>query len=306
MSSLLHLVVPNRISSYSNNDMSSSSAYSLQLPYLGTIPLGKSPPNLASFQKPLRELYIPYYRQRRERHQDERRIIISDRDILIFEPDAASKGKRSLIYSTLESIVDIQALELYLMFHHTDNHHHKRIRAAFLPIGCEHQERFRSLYATIDKSQYNLLSTPSSSSSSSSYHPPLLLFIMKKTGTSGTCSLLDCHVFAVRRESIAFDLCDMIRKLILKRTMSPILPTPPSPAPLPPHSGTTTLLRIRDNTTEATTIERRTKYLDRDRPISAMEHRQADIQTTTDKKVCFNLLNKFYSIMIKIDHTGIF
>ncbi len=135
MSSLSHLVVPNRISSFADNDMSSSSAYSLQLPYLGTIPLGKSPPNLASFQKPLRELYIPYYRQRREHYHDERRIIISDRDILIFEPDAASKGKRSLIYSTLESIVDMQALELYVMLNQTEHHHHKRVRAAFLPIG---------------------------------------------------------------------------------------------------------------------------------------------------------------------------
>jgi hypothetical protein len=130
-----HLTAQNRISSYSDSNMSPSSAYSLQLPYLGTIPLGKSPPNISSFQKPLRELYIPYYRQRRDRYHDERRIIISDRDILIFEPDAASKGKRSLIYSTLESIVDIQALELYVMFNHTENHHHKRIRAAFLPIG---------------------------------------------------------------------------------------------------------------------------------------------------------------------------
>ena len=136
MSTLSHLVMGNRISSFTDSDMSSLSAYSLQLPYLGTIPLGKSPPNLASFQKPLRELYIAYYRQRRdERHHDERRIIISDRDILMFEPEAVSKGKRSLIYSTLESIIDIQALELYLMFNYTENHHHKRIRAAFLPIG---------------------------------------------------------------------------------------------------------------------------------------------------------------------------
>ncbi|CAF1254460.1 unnamed protein product [Adineta steineri] len=247
--------------------MSSSSAYSLQLPYLGSIPLGKSPPNLTSFQKPLRELYIPYYRQRRERYHDERRIIISDRDILIFEPDAASKGKRSLIYSTLEAIVDIQALELYVMFNHIENHQHKRIRAAFLPIGCEHQERFRSLYSTIDKSQYHLLSTPSSSC-----HPPLVLFVMRKTGAGGTCSLLDCHVFAVRRESVAFELCDMIRKLIIKRTVSPALPT-----------SSATLLRVHENDKD-TTIERRTKYLDRDRPISAMEHQQADIQTGADRK----------------------
>lgn len=142
-----HSVAQNRLSFNSANDMSSSSAYSLQLPYLGTIPLGKSPANLASFQKPLRELYIPYYRQRR--HNDERRIIISDRDILIFEPDAISKGKRGLIYATLESIVDVQALELYLMVNHGDNHHHhKRVRAAFLPIG-----KFISLYIYREREQ---------------------------------------------------------------------------------------------------------------------------------------------------------
>ena len=102
---------------------------------------------------------------------------------------------------------------------------------------------------------------------------------MKKTGTSATCSLLDCHTFAVRRESVAFDLCDMIRKLIIKRTTSPILPT------RSPQATTTTLLHIRDNAKEPIT-EKRTKYLDRDRPISAMEHRQADIPTHIDKGVC--------------------
>ncbi len=142
-------------------------------------------------------------------------------------------------------------------------------------IGCEHQERFRSLYSTIDKSQYNLLSTPSSKSPC---HPPLISFVMRKIGTGGTCSLLDCHVFAVRREAVAFELCDMIRKLIIKRTMSPILPTSSTTG--------TTLLRIHDNTRE-TTVERRTKYLDKDRPISAMEHRQADIQIGMEKKVCY-------------------
>lgn len=145
----------------------------------------------------------------------------------------------------------------------------------FLPfIGCEHQERFRPLYSTIDKSQYNLLSTPSPNSPC---HPPLIAFVMRKIGTGGTCSLLDCHVFAVRREAVAFELCDMIRKLIIKRTMSPILPSSSTAA--------TTLLRIHDNDKE-TTVERRTKYLHRDRPISAMEHRQADIQTAFEKKVC--------------------
>jgi hypothetical protein len=99
---------------------------------------------------------------------------------------------------------------------------------------------------------------------------------MRKTGAGGQCSLLDCHVFSVRRESIAFELCDMIRKLIIKRTMRPSSPS---------ATTGTTLLRMHENEKE-TTIERRTKYLDRDRPISAMEHRQADIQTVTDKKVC--------------------
>jgi hypothetical protein len=102
---------------------------------------------------------------------------------------------------------------------------------------------------------------------------------MRKTGAGGTCSLLDCHVFAVRRESVAFELCDMIRKLIIKRTRSPMLPSSTA-------TNGTTLLRIHNNDKE-TPIERQTtKYLDRDRPISAMEHRQADIQTGTDKKVC--------------------
>jgi uncharacterized membrane protein len=60
--------------------------------------------------------------------------------------------------------------------------------------------------------------------------------------------------------------------------MSPILPTSSTTG--------TTLLRIHDNTRE-TTVERRTKYLDKDRPISAMEHRQADIQIGMEKKVCY-------------------
>ena len=109
--------------------MSSSSTYSIELPYLGAILLGKSPLNLTSFQKPLRELYIPYYH---ERCHDERRIIISDYDILIFEPDAAIKGKRTFIYANFESIVDLQILKLSVMVNTTEN---QRMQAAFLPIG---------------------------------------------------------------------------------------------------------------------------------------------------------------------------
>ena len=195
--------------------MSSASSYSVELPYLGAILLGKSPLNLTSFQRPLRELYIPYYH---EPSHDERRLIISDCDLLIFEPAAVVKGKRSFIYSKLESIVDIQILKLSMMANDTENQQHKRIQAAFLPIGCEYQERFRSLYSTISRTQYNLLSAPTSS------HPSLLLFVLRKPGAGGSSSLLDCHVFLVHREIAAFELCEMIRKLIVRRTISPILP----------------------------------------------------------------------------------
>jgi len=122
----------NRSSFFIYKDMSSSNIYSIKLPYLGVISLGKSPLNLTSFQKPLRELYIPYYHKR---SHDERRIIISDNDVLIFEPDAAVRGKRTFIYSNFESIVDIQILKLSVMTNNTENQEHKHMQAAFLPIG---------------------------------------------------------------------------------------------------------------------------------------------------------------------------
>jgi hypothetical protein len=119
--------------------MSPSNVYSIQLPYLGAILLGKSPLNLTSFQKPLRELYLPYYH---EPSHDERRMIISDYDILIFEPDKAVKGKRTFIYSNFESIVDIQVLKLSLTMNNTEHQAYKRMQAAFLPIGKCRTSRF--------------------------------------------------------------------------------------------------------------------------------------------------------------------
>jgi hypothetical protein len=106
--------------------MLSSNTYSIKLPYLGAILLGKSPLNLTSFQKHLRELYIPFYQ---EKIHDERRIIITDSDILMFEPDAVGQGKRTFIYSNFESIVDIQILKLSMMMIN------QGVQAAFLPIG---------------------------------------------------------------------------------------------------------------------------------------------------------------------------
>ncbi len=118
----------NRSSFCFDNEMSSSNTYSIKLPYLGEISLGKSPLNLTSFQKHLRELYIPFYQ---EKIHDERRIIITDSDILMFEPDTADQGKRTFIYSNFQSIVDVQILKLSMIM----NQEHKRMQAAFLPIG---------------------------------------------------------------------------------------------------------------------------------------------------------------------------
>jgi hypothetical protein len=139
MLSLSNRIKQNRTSFDFNNDMSPSNVYSIQLPYLGAILLGKSPLNLTSFQKPLRELYLPYYH---EPSHDERRMIISDYDILIFEPDKAVKGKRTFIYSNFESIVDIQVLKLSLTMNNTEHQAHKRMQAAFLPIGKCRTSRF--------------------------------------------------------------------------------------------------------------------------------------------------------------------
>ena len=132
MSSVSHEVIKNRNSFTFNNDMSPTNVYSIELPYLGAILLGKSPLNLTSFQKPLRELYLPYYQAG---IHDERRIIISDNDILIFEPNKSVKNKRTFIYSNFQSIVDIQVLKLSILFNNTENQPHKRMQTAFLPLG---------------------------------------------------------------------------------------------------------------------------------------------------------------------------
>lgn len=124
MSSLPHRVIQNRSLSFFDNTMPTSSIYSIELPYLGAIFLGKSPLNLTSFQKPLRGLYHEHF-------HDQRRIIISDYDILIFESNKATKGKRTFIYSKIESIIDIQILKLSIM----GNQQQKCIQTAFLPIG---------------------------------------------------------------------------------------------------------------------------------------------------------------------------
>jgi len=114
----------------------------------------------------------------------------------------------------------------------------------------------------MNKTQHNLFSTPTSS------HPPLILFVIRKAGISGSCSLLDCHVFTLRRESTAFELCDMIRKLIVKRTMSPIL------------SRRETLVRVYNNNKDG-----QIKYLEHDLPMSTMKQQQIDNQTVIDEQI---------------------
>lgn len=112
--------------------MPSATVFSIELPYLGSFELGRSPLHLSSFQKPLRELYVLY---RQEKLHDERRIIISDSDLLIFKHDEATKGKCALIYTDFESIVDVQLLKLCFAFGHTDLSQQKTMQTAFLPIG---------------------------------------------------------------------------------------------------------------------------------------------------------------------------
>lgn len=240
-------------------DMSTSNICSIKLPYLGVISLGKSPLNLTSFQKHLRELYLSFDQ---ESTHDQRRIVISNSDISIFEPGAAEQAKRTFIYANFESIVDVQILKFAVR---QPNETNQQIQAAFFPIGmslvltkddmdtkiddrcsyiihlikkkkeslcqyrnesiffffrstgCENEERFRSLYSIIPPSQLNRLASTNVS------HPPLLLFVIRKVGLGDSSSLLDCHVFVVHRELRAFELCNMIRKLIVKRTMSPLI-----------------------------------------------------------------------------------
>lgn len=93
----------------------------------------------------------------------------------------------------------------------------KQPESSLSHLGCENEERFRSLYSDVSQSQLQLLSPDNST------HPSLLLFVIRKAGLGDCSSLLDCHVFVVYRESRAFELCTMIRKSIVKQTMSPIL-----------------------------------------------------------------------------------
>ena len=109
--------------------MVSSNTYSIQLPYVGTVSLGEAPITLASFQAPVHELYVAYEKKKRERCPADCRIVISDCDLLMFEPDAASRGKRTVIYADLDCMVDIQTLKLSLI------NNQAQTQVAFLPIG---------------------------------------------------------------------------------------------------------------------------------------------------------------------------
>lgn len=111
-------------------DMSTSNICSTKLPYLGAICLGKSPLNLTSFQKHLRELYLSF--DQTSTQDQQRRIVISNSDISIFEPGAAEQAKRTFIYANFESIVDVQILKFSLR---QPNESNQQVQAAFFPIG---------------------------------------------------------------------------------------------------------------------------------------------------------------------------
>jgi len=110
-----------------SKDMSSSSPiYSIELPYLGEISLGRSPLHLNSFQKPLLNLYI---QQNAKQSIDQCRFLISNHDLFIFQSDSTNdQDKRALIYANFQSIVEVQILKLSL----------KPYQVAFLPIGITH------------------------------------------------------------------------------------------------------------------------------------------------------------------------
>jgi hypothetical protein len=135
-----------------------------------------------------------------------------------------------------------------------------------LALGCEHQDRFRSLYTSIDPLHSQLLST------SSSPPPPLVSFVVRKSDVHHSTPVFDCHVFAVHRESTAFDLCDMLRKLIMKRPLSPIL------------SSRRVLQRAHEHSDDVK-AERQPKYLSRNRPISVMEYPTAHRPLLAHRKV---------------------
>ena len=109
--------------------MLSSSIYSIQLPFLGTMVLEESAaPTLLSLQTPLRELYKTADRG----DQTEHRMVISECDILIFKANAALKDKLNVIYSNIDSIVDVQTLKLSVKVEPQPN---ESTQVAFVPIG---------------------------------------------------------------------------------------------------------------------------------------------------------------------------
>lgn len=113
--------------------MSFSSIYSIQLPFLGTMVLEESAAStLSSLQTPLRELYKAADRS----DQTDRRIVISDCDILIFKADAALKEKLCVIYANIDSVVDVQTLKLSVKM---ENQPDESAQVAFVPIGKFHR-----------------------------------------------------------------------------------------------------------------------------------------------------------------------
>lgn len=78
-------------------------------------------------------------------------------------------------------------------------------------LGSEDQDRFRSIYSPIGPHENQHLTSPAAQC-------PLVLLIFRRADlNSSKAATYDCHVFSVHRESLAFELCDLLRKFIAKR-----------------------------------------------------------------------------------------
>jgi hypothetical protein len=107
--------------------MTHSIPYCLQLPYLGSLVMEQSSARILSMIQPL--LYDLLCRWLDEQ-QNERRIIVSECDLLIVTDHCRTNEPETMIQCKFESIVDVQTLKLTM---NTDKNRHDEM--AFLPIG---------------------------------------------------------------------------------------------------------------------------------------------------------------------------
>ena len=124
-------------------------------------------------------------------------------------------------------------------------------------IGYNQQERFQSFYTLIEPTERHFFTTPLA-------QLPFIVFILRKSDLHQDSSSLIGHVFSTQRESLAFDLCDLMKKLISQRSI------------LPNFSQRRTLLNIPESSNDHVQ-QQRIKYFKRDQTkVSMMEFCQGN------------------------------